>query len=80
MTDDWGQIITPGQVFIEGRYCLHQFSGRYDSTYTQIFFFKESIVYPFVQHVQKVQGGITISNDEKCDIINFVQTTGMSSL
>ena len=86
MTDDWGQIIAPGQVFIEGRYCLHQFSGKYDSTYTQdqkkVFFFKEIIVYPFVQPVQKVKGGITISNDEKCDIIIFVRLycTGMSSL
>ena len=34
-TDDWGQIIAPGQVFIEGRYCLHQFSSRYESKYTQ---------------------------------------------
>ena len=83
MTDDWGQTIAPGQAFIEGRYFLHQFSGHYESTYTQdqrkVFFFKESIVYPFVQHVQ-VKGGITISNNEKCDIINFVQASGMSSL
>ena len=35
-----------------------------------MFFFKESIVYPFVQHVQ-VKGGITISNNEKCDIIKW---------
>ena len=25
MTDDCGQIITPGQVFIEWGHCLHQF-------------------------------------------------------
>ena len=35
MTDDWSQTIAPGQAFIEGRYFLHQFSGRYESTYTQ---------------------------------------------
>ena len=34
---------------------------------------------PFVQDVQ-VKGGIIISNNEKCDIINIVQATGMSSL
>ena len=41
--------------------------------------FQESIVNLFIQHAE-VTGRITISNDEKCDIINFVQSTGMSSL
>ena len=83
MTDDWGQIIAPGRVFIEGRYCLHQFSSQCESTYTQdqrrVFFLKESIIYLFVQHTV-VKGRITISDNEKSDIINFVQPTGMSSL
>lgn len=84
-TDDWGQNIAPGQAFIEGRYFLHQYSGRYESTYTfdkrKVFFFKESIVYPYVQYVPDDKGdGITVANTEKCDIINFVQATGMSSL
>ena len=80
MTDVLGQIIAPGQVLIEGRYCLHQFSSQYESTYTQdqrrVFFFKETIVYLFVQHAL-VKGRIAISNNEKCDIITFVQPTGM---
>ena len=71
------------KVFIEGKYFLHQFSGCCESTYTQdqrkVFFFKQSIVYIFVQYVQ-AKVGITISNNEKCDIINFVQASGMSSL
>ena len=58
-------------------------NGCYESIYTQnqrkVFFFKESIVYPIVQHVQ-VKGGITTSNNEKCDIINFAQASGMSLL
>ena len=33
----------------------------------------------FVQDV-RVKGGIIISNNEKCDIINFVEASGMSSL
>ena len=60
-TDDWGQKIAPGQAFLEGRYFLHQYSGRYESTYTfdkrNMFFFKESIVYPYVQYMPADKGG-----------------------
>ena len=83
MTDDWGQIIAPGQVFTEGsvftnfRADMNQHSLK--TRGECFFFFKESIVYLFVQHAV-VKGRITIFNNEKCDIINFVQPTGMSSL
>ena len=76
--------IAPGPAFIEGRYSLHQYFGRYESTYTfdkrKMFFFKESIVYPYVQYMPTDKGGIIAANREKCDIIKFVQETGMSAL
>ena len=73
------KIIAPGQVFIEGKYCLHQFLINIHSRPDESVLFQESIVNLFVQHTV-AEGGIIISNDEKCDIINFVQATGMSSL
>ena len=83
LTDDWDQTISPGQSLLEGRYYLHQYSRKNEAVYAldkrRVYFFKECIVYPFVQH-ECVKDGITVSNTEQCDIINFVQTTGMSSL
>ena len=53
--------------------------NQYTSRPEESVLFQESIVKLLVQHAE-VKGMITISNDEKCDIINFVQGTGMSSL
>ena len=44
----WGQIIAPGQVFIEGRYCLQQFSSWYESKYSQD---KRSVLFQGKHHV-----------------------------
>ena len=83
LTDDWGETISPGQAYIEGRYYLPKHSRKNDSVYTldkrKVFFYKESILYPFVQH-SPTKDGIIIPNSEKCDIIYFVEFTGMSSL
>lgn len=50
-----------------------------DEVFRGVFFFKETIVYHFVQYVQIIEG-INIFNNEKCDINNFLEVSGMFSL
>ena len=83
LKDDWGQPISPGQRHIEGSYTttcnIREKRTVYARDDRRVFFFKECIVYPFVQHTV-VQGGIVVSNIELCEIIDFVQSTGMRAL
>ena len=52
---------------------------QYAHDHKRVFFFKKCIVYPFVQHTL-VKDGIVVSDTELCEIVDFLQSTGMCAL
>eukprot|EP00794_Sanderia_malayensis_P020851 gene20851-22896_t len=83
VTDDYGFTVQPGQQFIEGHFIeLINTSSKgrfYISASKTAFFFKESVVYPFVQ-MSNVKGKRFMNNNDYAEILYFVEQTGMASL
>ena len=79
VSDDYGHIVTPGQKYMLGHF-LEQVSDQITSkTYKLIdketIFYRESVVYPFVNVTEK-KGKYIISSRDYIDIINFVEHNG----
>ena len=60
VSDDYGNVIGVGQSFIEGSYLEEVNSTKNGITYKLskkiVFFYKESVVYPFAQLTEKRKG------------------------
>ena len=71
LVDDLGQRIGPGQEYLEGRYYLRKHSTAKGTIYQldqrKVYFFKECIVYPFVQS-ETIKDGVLISNTKLSDV------------
>ena len=88
MTDSFKHDIKAGQEYISGYYLEKQSETLKGITYTineknSVFFFKESIVYPFVnveEKPAKKKKTLYISNNDYCDIIRFVEEAKMAVL
>ena len=81
--DDYGHIVTPGQKYMLG-HSLEQVSGPITSKIYKLIdketiFYKENIVYPFVNVTEK-KGKHNISSRDFIDIINFVEHNGLATL
>ena len=77
--DDYGHPIRAGHEHIHG-YLLEKIStstGHLSKKVT--FFYKESIVYPFVQ-LTETKNGFQISDIDFIEILQYVEETGLSSL
>ena len=83
MTDDYNNIIAAGMDYVEGNFLekLHvvQKGTLYKLSKKKTYFFKESVVYPFVQFTA-AKKGLLLSNEEFVTILNYTESTGLSSI
>ena len=77
--DQYGNQVPAGQPFLTGRYLER---GRHPNIYCRskrtLYFYKESIVYPFVQ-AQETKKGFLVSDIEFCEILKYVESNNLSS-
>ena len=83
VTDEYGSAIITGHYYIEGKYLLKENVLKNGNTYKTnrkaSYLYKECIVYPFVNTTEK-RGTYTAFNIELCEILAFIESTGISAL
>ena len=83
MTDDYGHKVIQGQVCFKGRYLEKDSTSRKEQSFKLMnkfaFFFKDNVVYPFVNFTEK-KDLYVITNNDFCDVISYVEHYGMSVL
>ena len=83
MTDDYNNIIAAGMDYVEGKFLekLHvvQKGTLYKLSKKKTYFFKDSVVYPFVQFTT-AKKGLLLSNEEFVTILNYTESIGLSSI
>ena len=83
MTDDYLITIAAGQQYIEGNFLERQEMAKkgyyYKLQKKKVYFYKESIVYSFVQ-LKESKKGLFLSNEEYVVILNYVEKTGYSHI
>ena len=83
MVDDYGHTIATGMEYLVGSYlekCNETKKGQlFKMLGKDVFFFKETIVYSFV-NFQEHKGIYLIANDDYCDIILYIENNGMRGL
>ena len=78
--DGYGHIIPAGNIFMQGHFLEIVFTLK-DSTLFKLstdkktFFYKESVVYPFVE-MEEGKKGLVLNNSEYLDIIYFMESSG----
>ena len=81
--DDYSHHIKAGQHYVEGHYLERESTSIKGQTFNlmklKVYFYKESVVYPFVQHEQK-RGKLFISNNDLVEIIYYIESNGLSSI
>ena len=81
--DDYGRSVVIGQHYLVGNFLEKTKSAKkglfFKLSTKTAFFLKESIVYPFVQ-LQEIKDEVFLSQTDFTDILNFVDSTGMTSL
>ena len=81
--DDYGHKVPAGQSCIRGSYLEKTSTNKNGDNYKLmtkiVYFYKESVVYPFV-NFEKQKLHYTISKNDLCEIISYVQHFGMSAL
>ena len=81
--DDYGNIVKGGNSYYSGNFLESRGPCRggekYELMEKNTFFFKESVVYPFVCFKED-NGYHIISREDYCDILNYVDASGMASL
>ena len=86
--DDINHLIKKDQHYISGYYLEKHFDTTKGKTYSvntkkNVFFYKESIVHPFVNFVKNQNGKrktMFISNEDYCEVIYFLEETKMSMI
>ena len=81
--DDYGQKISQGQQYVVGKFLERTRSTKkgllFKEESKKTYFFKKSIVYPFVQfYTLKIE--LYLTNNDFADLLAFVEQTGMTSL
>ena len=83
MTDDYGHNVIQGQVCFKGLYLEKDSTSQKEQSFKLInkfaFFFKDNVVYPFVNFMEKKDLHV-ITNNDFCDVIYYVEHYGMSAL
>ena len=83
MTDDYNNIISPGMDHFEGKFMekvhIEPKGTLYKLSKKKTYFFKESVVYPFVQF-KGSKKGFLLSNEEFVTVLNFIESTELSSI
>ena len=83
VVDDYGNIVAPGLSYIEGRFMekvdILSKGYLYKLSKKRTFFFKESVVYPFVQFAGHKKGFL-LSAEEYVEILNYVESNGLSCI
>ena len=83
ISDHYGHVVLDGQRYIDGRYLEFHITKQNNHIFIEMlkkmFFYRSSVVYPFVNHEQK-ENIYTISNNDFCDIIAYVEHFGMKQL
>ena len=83
MTGDYNNKIAPGQSYIEGKFMkkvdILDKSFLFKVSKKRTFFFKESVVYPFVQFTEGKKG-YHLSMVEYVEILNYVESNGLSRI
>ena len=81
--DDYGQNIFQRQQYVVGNFLERTRSTKkgllFKEESKKTYFFKESIVYPFVQF-STLKMELYLTNNDFADILAFVEQTGMASL
>ena len=81
--DDYGHKISQGQQYVVGNFLERTRSTKkgllLKKESKKTYFFKESIVYPFVQF-STLKMELYLTNNDFADILAFVEQTGMVSL
>lgn len=83
ITDDYGNRIAPGLSCIEGRFLEKvEASAKgflFKLSKKKTYFFRESVVYPFVQFTM-AKKGYHLSTMEYVEILNYVESNGLSRI
>ena len=83
MIDDYENVIAPGLPYIEGRFMekvdVLAKGYLYKLSKKKRFFFKESVVYPFVQFTGHKKG-FFLSMEEYAEVLNYVGSNGLSHI
>ena len=81
--DDYGQNIFQRQQYVVGNFLERTRSTKkgllFKEESKKTYFFKESIVYPFVQF-STLKMELYLTNNDSAYILAFVEQTGMASL
>ena len=81
--DNDGHCILKGNAYIEGYYLEYEKDKKRLKVYKEgknsVYCYRSSVVYPFVQYMQK-DDKYHIKNDDFCDVISYVQHNGLQSL
>ena len=80
LKDDYGNIIKAGQSYLKGKFLERISAGnKYRVAKKLTYFYRETIVYPFVQAVA-LKAGYLIRNEELCEIYAHVELNGGMSM
>ena len=80
IVDRFYNTIAAGQAFFTGQFLEWTTSQTiYVLSNKKTYFFKERVVYRFV-HVIPNEKGFIITNDELCEVLAYVEKTGMSRI
>ena len=75
--------LLPGQNYIEGHYLEEIYSNKrgiiFKMSKKTVYFYKESVVYPFVQ-VKEEKKGHFLTIDDYVNILTYVENTGLSCI
>ena len=83
MHDDYHHTVAGGHEYIEGQFMekvddMPNKGILYKLMPKKTFFYKESVVYPFVQFKTMKKGLYLLSMNEYVEILNFVECSGLS--
>ena len=81
--DDYGNTVIPGHPYSEGRFLkkhLKRNNITYKITARKTFVYSSSVVYLFIEFEACNDESLTIANTGYCDILTFVEESGMRSL
>jgi len=82
VVDDYGVKIAGGQSYIEGHFLERLSSFKNGHIYKlqqnkKTFFYRESVVYPFVQIIPSKKG-LYLPINEYVEVLNFIESNGLS--
>ena len=82
-TDDYGHVIPAGVNFLCGHFLEREYKSTHATLYKiskkKTFFYKESVLYPFVQ-VEPTKKGVQVTNIELANINYYLEENGFSAI